>query len=323
MSLARALVLAAFTLGVLAAPAAAQPNTYPSRPLQLVVPFPSGGINDLAARLVAPRLAEALGQPVVVDNRAGAAGRIGAEAVARARADGYTLLLGMSMTHGMAAASAAKDNYDPVRSFVPIAPLYWYGAVLICHPSVPARNLAELIAFAKVQPGGLTYSSAGIGSGVHFFFEQFAALAGFRTLHVPFRGGAPALQAVLGGQVQCSFDGAAKAHIDSGALRAYATTGLQRDVLYPTLPTLHEAGLTGFDMKIWQGLFVPASTPAEVVRRLRNAWQQANASPALTARAAALGLNALPGGPEELARLVAAEVEKYQALSQRLGIQFE
>lgn len=319
-----ALGTAAIAAGSAAAqPAPAAQSDYPNRPVVLVVPFPAGGVTDLAARLVARGLAEQLGQPVVVDNRGGAAGRIGAEAVARARADGYTLLFGLSVTHGMLMAATNRPAYDPLKSFTPIAPLYWYSSVLICNPSVPARTVKELVAYARAKPDGFVYSSAGVGSGVHFTAEHFAALAGLKTLHVPFRGGAPAIQAVIGGQVDCSFDGAARPFIASGAVRALATTGSRRDVQYPAVPTFDESGFAGFDMTIWQGLFAPAQLPADIAARLRRAVHDAAASPAVVEQARSLGLNPLGGGAAELEKLIAAEVEKYQALTRQLRIAFD
>ncbi len=318
--LRRTLVVAA--AACMAAPAL-HADTYPSRPIQMIVPFPAGGITDLGARLVAAHLGEALKQPIMVENKAGAAGRIGAENVVRARPDGYTLLFGLSVTHGMLMASTIKPNYDPIKSFTLIAPLFWYSSALICSPSVPAKNVAELIAYAKSKPEGLTYASAGIGSGVHFNAEYFASMAGIKTLHVPFRGGAPALQAVVSGQVDCSFDGAAKSHITAGTVKAIATSGLQRDAQYPNVPTLHESGLTGFDMTIWQALFAPANLPPDVTVRLREAMQQVAKSPAYIAQAKGLGLDLLNGGSEELQKLITAEVQKYQTLSRQLNISFE
>ncbi|MFT3820056.1 MAG: tripartite tricarboxylate transporter substrate binding protein [Rubrivivax sp.] len=303
--------------------AAASADTYPSRPIQMIVPFPAGGVTDLGARLVAKALSERLKQPVVVDNRAGASGRIGTEAAARAQPDGYMLLYGLSVTHGMLMASTHKPNYDPVQSFTPIAPLFWYGPVLICNPAVPAKNVAELVAHAKRQPDGLRYASAGIGSGVHFTMEHFAALAGIKTLHVPYRGGAPALQAVIGGQVDCTIDGAAKPHVQSGAVRAIASTGAKRDAMFPDVPTLAEAGIAGFDMTIWQALFAPAGLPPEIAARLREAVKQAVAAPGFAEQALSYGLNPMPGSAADLEKMIGAEVAKYQALAHRFQISFE
>ena len=310
-------------LALCAAFGSAAADTYPSRPILMIVPFPAGGVTDLAARLVAKSLGEQLKQPVVVDNRAGASGRIGTEAAARAQPDGYTLLYGLSVTHGMLMASAHKPSYDPAKSFTPIAPLFWYGPVLICNPSVPARNVAELVAYAKRQPDGLRYASAGIGSGVHFTMEHFAALAGIKTLHSPYKGGAPALQAVIGGQVDCTIDGAAKPYVRSGAVRAIASTGAKRDAMFPDVPTLAESGIAGFDMTIWQALFAPAGLPPEIAARLREALRQAMAPPAFTEQALSYGLNPLPGSAADLEKMIGIEVAKYQALAQQFQISFE
>lgn len=316
--------LACAALATVAAPTAqAQGDEYPSRPITMIVPFPAGGVTDLAARLVAEHLGQALKRPIVVDNRGGASGRIGAEAAARAKPDGYTLLFGLSVTHGMLMASTNKPSYDPIKSFTPIAPLFWYSAALICNPSVPAKNLKELIAYARSKPGGLTYSSAGIGSGVHFDAEYLAMLTGIKMLHVPFRGGAPSLQAVIGGQVDCSFDGAAKSFVDAGSVRALATSGPTRDIQYPDVPTIKESGYPDFDMTIWQALFAPAQLPPDVTAKLRAAMQEVAASPGYAAQARALGLNILPGDASDLRKLITTEVEKYQTLARKLQISFE
>jgi len=311
------------TLALCAAVGTAAADTYPSKPITLIVPFPAGGVTDLGARLVAKGLSEKLKQPIVVDNRAGASGRIGTEAAARAQPDGYTLLYGLSVTHGMLMASTHKPNYDPVKSFTPIAPLFWYGPVLICNPSVPAKNVTELVAYAKRQPDGLRYASAGIGSGVHFTMEHFAALAGIKTLHVPYKGGAPALQAVMGGQVDCTIDGAARSHVQSGAVRAIASTGAKRDAIFPDVPTMAESGIAGFDMTIWQALFAPAGLPPEVAAKLREALRQVMASPGFAEQALSYGLNPMPGTSAELDKMIVAEINKYQALARQFQISFE
>lgn len=313
-----ALLLAtASAAGLSAAPA------YPERPITLVVPFPAGGTTDLGARHVANQLSEILKQPVVVDNRAGAAGRIGTGAVARAKADGYTLLYGLTVTHGMLSASSVKLGYDPITSFTPIAPVLWFGAVLVCNLKVPANNIADLVAYAKSKPGGLTYSSAGIGSGSHFYFERFAGETGINRLHVPFRGGALSLQAVVSGEVDCLFDATARPFIKSGALRAFATTGLKRDPLYPDLPTLDESGLRGYDMTIWQGLLAPAGLPADVASTLRIAVQKMVRSPQFVASVQELGLNPLYGNGEDLSKMISRDVAKYKTLTKQFDISFE
>lgn len=314
------LMAAVASLVCLAFAAPVQAQGYPNRPIQLIVPFPPGGITDISARLVAERLGAALKYPVIVDNKSGAAGRIGAESVARAKPDGYTLLFGLSVTHGMLMASTIKPKYDPVGSFTPIAPLFWYSSVLICNPSVPAKKLAELIAYAKARPDGITYGSPGVGSGVHFMFEHFAAMAGIKAVHVPFRGGAASIQALVSGQIDCSFDGAAKAYIDAGSVRAFASSGLTRDVQYPEVPTLNETGLAGFDMVIWQALFGPAHLPLDVATSLRQAMGEVLGSPDFVERARTLGLNLLAA---DLTELIGSEVEKYRTLSRQLNISFE
>ncbi|MBB3178733.1 tripartite tricarboxylate transporter substrate binding protein [Variovorax sp. Sphag1AA] len=316
---------AALCGAAMALPAAssAAAGTYPERPITLVVAYTQGGPTDIGARLFAAKLGEVLRQSVIVDNRAGAAGRIGTEYVARAKADGYTLLFANSTTHGLLSASTQPLPYDPVASFTPIAPLFQYTSALVCNPRLPARNMEELVAYAKSRPQGLSYGSPGIGTGSHFAAEAFGAAYGVRMLHVPYKGSAPALQAVMAGDVDCSFDGAARAQIAAGSVRGMATTSIRRDPTYDHLPTLDEEGMRGFDLVTWQALLGPAVLPKDVAQRLAAATAEVMKSEAFVARLRELGFNPVPGGASDLAGMIGVEVAKYRKLAHDLKISFD
>lgn len=318
--LAAALAAAVACAGAL--PAAAQTD-YPNKPIVLVVGYPQGGPTDVGARLFAARLGEVLRQPIVVDNRAGAAGRIGTEYVARAKPDGYTLLFANSTTHGLLSASSLPLAYDPLTSFTPVAPLFQYTSALICNNKLPAQNVAELVAYGRTKPGGLTYGSPGIGTGAHFAAEAFGAAFGIRMLHVPYKGSAPALQGVMAGDVDCSFDGAARAQIASGTVRGMATTSIHRDPTYMNLPALDEVGMKGFDLVTWQALMAPAGLPPQVLQRLTAATAEVLRAPAFVARLRELGLIVIPAKAEDLPLMITAEVTKYRQMAQQLKISFE
>src|SRR4051812_22860470 len=265
---------------LLAAPARAQ--AWPSRPVRLVVPFPPGGPADVLARLLAERLAEGWGQPVVVENRGGAGGNIGAEAVARAAPDGHTLLLCAS-SHVQGAALYTRLAFDPVRDFTPVAQLAYYSLVLVVHPSVPATDLAGFEALLRAQPGQVTVASAGIGTPTHLTAELFRSRAGVEFTHVPFGGAAPAHAALIGGQVQAMFHNPVMAvpAVQAGRLRALATTGAARAVALPAVPTLAEGGYPGFESGTWYAVLGPAGLPAPVVARVESDLRRTVALPAV------------------------------------------
>jgi len=259
--------LAAAASAALALPAVAQQD-YPSKPIRLVVPYAPGAITDTAARLVADRMSTVLGMQVVVDNRGGAGTRIGVQHVAMANPDGYTLLYVNSITHGSMPAMSKSLPFDPVTSFKPVTPLFWYANIFVCNPSVPANNIAELVDYAKKNPGKLTNATAGPGSGHDLLGSLFKSMTGTDITHVHYRGGGPALQDVLAGNVSCVYgDGNAKPLLDTGRLKAFATAGPQRDPVFPDVPTLDEAGVKGFSLPInrqaqCRGQRGPAPTPA-------------------------------------------------------------
>ncbi|WP_425259262.1 Bug family tripartite tricarboxylate transporter substrate binding protein [Rubrivivax sp. RP6-9] len=309
-------VLALFVQGVSA-------QDYPVRAITLVVAFPPGGPTDVAARMLGEQLAEVLKQPVVIANRPGAAGRIGSQMVESAPADGYTLLLANTVTHGMLSAATKPPPYDPVKGFTPVMRLFGYQALMVCSAKLPVRNVEELVAYARSRPNGLVYASSGVGTGAHFAGEMFAAMKKVRAVHVPFSGSAPAMQAVLAGDVDCSFDGLARAQIDAGKVRPIATLGLKRDPHYPDVPTLDEAGAAGFDLGLWQGLLAPAGLRSEVLATLERGLQQALKAPELQERLKLLGLYPLPGTGADLQQAILRDISRYQRLARELAITFE
>jgi len=312
--------VAQVTLG-LAAPTLALAVAFPDKPLRLVVPFPAGGAADLMARGMAQRLGTELGQQVVIDNRGGAGGTTAAEAVARAPADGYTLFFATMGTHAINPALYAKLRYDPVKDFAPIGLTHTTPRVLVVGPSVPARNIAELIALAKQKAGGLTYGSAGSGSSSHLSGALFENLAGVDMLHVPYKGSAPLLTDVLAGRVDMTFDSYSvyEEHIRSGRASVLAVTSATRMASLPQVPTLAEAGLRGYDVSNWLGVMAPAHTPKNVVATLNAALVRVMADPALRKQLTALGIEPTSSTPEAFATLVRTEIPKWAAIVKQSG----
>jgi tripartite-type tricarboxylate transporter receptor subunit TctC len=308
-----------FGAALLAAPARAQ--AWPSRPVRIVVPFPPGGPADVLGRLLAERLAEGWGQPVIIENRGGAGGNIGAEAVARAAPDGHTLLLCAS-SHVQGAALYSRLPFDPIRDFTPIAQLAYYSLVLVVHPSVPATNLAEFEALLRANPGQVTITSAGVGTPTHLTAELFRSRAGVEFTHVPFGGAAPAHAALLGGQVQAMFHNPVMAvpAVQAGRLRALATTGAVRAVALPEVPTLAESGYPGFDSGTWYAVLGPAGLPAPVVARIDADLRRVIALPAVRDRLAAQSMEPRDIEPETLAAVMREELVRWTEVIRRLGI---
>jgi tripartite-type tricarboxylate transporter receptor subunit TctC len=303
----------------LAASAAALPTasrfawaqTYPARPVRIIVGFPPAGGNDLYARLIAQWLSERLGQQFIVENRPGAAGNIGTEVVAKASADGYTLLLTWSGdTWNANLYPDLKFNF--VRDIEPIATISRGMGVLVVHPSVGAKSVPELIAYAKADPGKLTVASSGVGSNPHMFWELFKSVTGVDMLHVPFRGAAPALTSLLGGQVQVMFAAIATAieHIRAGKLRALAVTGARRADVLPAIPTVGEF-VPGYEASTWWGIAAPKNTPADIIGKLSGEINAALADAGMKARIAELGDAAFANSPADFAKLIAEDTEKW------------
>lgn len=307
----------------LALPAHAQ--AFPSRPMRIVVPFPPGGSTDVLARAIGLELGKALGQPVVIENVPGAGGSIGAERVSKSPADGYTILMGHIGTLAINPSLYPKLPYDPQRSFTPVAWIARVPNVLVVNASMPVRSLQELIALAKSRPGHLSYGSGGNGSAAHMTMEYLKMQTGSSFLHIPYRGTAPSVTDLLGGQVQALFTGipALLPHIKSGKLRALAVSSPERLALLPEVPTVAESGVPGtkgFEADQWYGLVVPADTPANVVLLLNQHANKALASEEVRARLAAEGAEATPAAPQVLAQLIATEIPRWARVIKRAGI---
>ena len=313
------LFAAAAALGPFGALRAQEP--WPSRPIRLIVAFAPGGFTDIAARLLSQALSVGLGQPVMVDNRAGAAGIIGTQAAAQAAPDGYTLLLGTISTHAINVGLYKQLPYDPVKSFVPVFGVASGQLVLVAHPSVAAKDVAELIALAKSSPGKLNYGSGGSGTTSHLAAELFKSMAGVDLMHVPFRSPALAVAGLLGGEVDVMFDTvpSARPHVRGGKLNALAVSGGARIADLPGVPAMVET-LPGFDAATWVGLFAPAGTPPAVVAAVGAATGEALASTEMRTRLAEIGMQPFVAGPEEFAAFMKSETNRWVRLVRKIGV---
>lgn len=256
-------------------------DKYPSRPIKLIVPAAAGGSTDMGARIVAKFMGESLGQPVVVENKGGAGGRLGPAEVARAPADGYTLLYGNSIGQALLPAVVKTLSYDPLTSFAPVGGAFWYSTIVVCNPKAPFDDLKGMIDHAKKNPGKLNVATAGPGSGNHFSSELLSSMAGIQVAHVPYKGNAPATTDVVAGFADCIHISEAKPYLDAGKVKAIATTGLKRDPRFPKIQTLNELGLSGFDITWWQGVFAPAGTPKSAMDALSAALRKAIENPSV------------------------------------------
>jgi tripartite-type tricarboxylate transporter receptor subunit TctC len=294
---------------------------YPSRPITMVVPFAAGGSTDLVARIIAEKMTEDLGQTVIVENKAGAGGNIGAAAVATSDPDGYTILMGTIATHALNPAIMKDMPYDPVKSFAPISLLVLVPNVLEVNPELPVKSVQELIALLKSKPGEYSYASSGIGTPLHLSGELFKALAGVDMVHVPYRGAGPALNDVVAGQVPIMFDNlpSSTQFIKAGTLRALAVTTKTRSPSFPDLPTMEEAGVPGYETYTWNALFAPAGTPQAVVDRLNAAAVKAVKDPALQPRLADLSATVVGSSADELAKHVVLELAKWAPIVKASG----
>jgi tripartite-type tricarboxylate transporter receptor subunit TctC len=300
--------------------AAAQASDFPTKAIRIVVPFPPGGATDAAARLVAVKMAEHWGQPVLVDNRAGAGGNVGSELVAKSPADGYTLVMGVTGSHAINTSLYARMPYDPVADFVAISQVAVVPNVLVVHPSVPAKNLAELMALAKKEPGKLNYASLGNGTAAHLGMEMLKSEAGVDITHVPYKGSAPAVSDLLAGQVQMMVDGLPSAlpHVKAGKLRAIALTSLHRAPSLPDLPTIAET-YPGFYADAWSGLFAPKGTPQPVVDKLSAEVQRILKLPEVREKLAALGAEPVGSTQKEFTAHVKKEIGKWAKVVKTSG----
>ena len=307
-------------LGALAAAAAlalpgAWAQTWPSRSVSIIVPFPAGGTTDVLARALGHELSKTLGQPVVVENKPGAGATLGADYVAKSKADGYTLLMG-AVHHTIATSVYRKLGYDFEKDFAPITTVALVPNVLVVNPQVPAKTVQELLAQAKAQPGKLTYGSNGTGTGHHLIGAQFEGMGGVQLLHVPYKGSGPLTTDLLGGQISMSFDTVTPVlpHIKAGKLRALAVTTAKRSVALPDVPTLEEAGLPGFDMGTWFGMLAPAGTPKDIVARLNADMVKIIQSPEFRKKMDDIGADPIANTPEQMARQIKDDTARFARL---------
>ena len=297
---------------------------WPEKPITLVVPWAAGGSTDILARTVSEKLSQSLGVAVVVDNKAGASGNIGSLAVVRAKPDGHTILFGSMSTHAMNGALMAKMPFHGVDDFAPIGLLAYVTNTMVVHPSVPANNVKELIAWAKANPGKLAYASAGPGSTNHLSAVLLERLAGIEMLHVPYKGGAPAVADTVAGQTQVLFTAATQSlpHVKVGKLKLLAVTEAKRSPLLPEVPTVAET-VPGYELAVWYGAFAPLGTPAEIVSRLNAEINKAMNLPDVKARVSAMGVEVATTTPEQFATLLKRDEQRYGKLIREFGIKAE
>ena len=323
-TMARILAAAAILLGVPAnAQTNAQAQAYPSKPITLIVPFGPGSATDTIARILGQHLSAALNQTIVIENKPGANGAIAAAYVARSAPDGYTLFLSTNSPHSAAPTLNKTVAYDPVKDFVPITRVGSYTLMLVLNPDVPAKSIPELIAYAKANPGELSFAS-GNTSGV-VAGETLKSWAGINIVHVPYKSAPPAINDVLGGRVSMMFTDLTTGlpHVKAGKLRALAVSRIQRSKLVPELPTLHEAGVANFDMDSWAGMFAPAGTPPEIVTRLNGELRKILDNPEIKGKIAVMGFEAFSSSPEELGAFVKVQLDKWTKMIKDAGIQPE
>ena len=295
-----------------ASPSFAQ-DKWPSKPITYVVPFPAGGTTDILARLISQKLGPALGTTVIVENRAGAGGNIGSDFVAKAPPDGYTILGGTISSHAINVSLYPKLPYDPVKSFAPVALIGTNANVLVVGASSPYKTVQELTAAAKAKPGSVSFASAGNGTSQHLSGELYKGIAGLDMVHVPYKGSAPAMQDVIGGQVPMMFDTSVVAgpFIESGKVRALAVTSAKRTPQLPNVPTMAESGIAGYDLQSWQAIFAPAGTPAPILQRLQTEVAKIIKSPEIQERLGKLGMEPSALSAEQFAAFQASEIAKW------------
>ena len=310
-----------FFVAALLASGAAAAQAFPSRTVTIVVPYPPGGLIDIVARIIQPRMQAELGQPVVVENRSGAGGNVGAEWVARATPDGHTLLLA-NPSLGISPHMYAKLNYSPLKDFAYVGLYGTVPNVLVVHPSLPANTVQELIAYLKKNPGKLNYASPGYGTSPQMSMELFKGMTGTFIVHIPFRGSGPAQAAMLAGETQLMFDNLPPQmpHIKSGKVRPLAVTSLKRSAALPDVPTLDEAGLKGYEVTAWFGIAAPAATPREAVMRLNQALNRATQDAQVRDTLESRGATVIQGTPEECLAFVRNEVEKWGPVVKHAGV---
>lgn len=313
--------VAASLVLALSATALSAAAAYPEKSVRMIVPYPPGGITDIVGRAVAERLSKTLGQPIVVDNRAGAGGTIGATLGARSTPDGYTLFVGTSATNGTNPSTYRNLSYKPETDFAPVALVATAPLMIIVNPSVPAKTLPEFIAYMKSNPNKVNFASTGNGGSVHLTSELFAMQTGTKMQHIPYKGSSPALTDLMGGQVQVMFDNVPSAAplAKSGKVRALAVTSTKRTALAPDTPTVAESAVPGFESLSWIAVYAPAGTPAEIVRKLNEAINEALKHPDLLSTFQKAGLDPVGGTPEDLAKYQTAEIAKWSNVVKTIG----
>ena len=300
-------------------------QAYPTKPVRMIVPFPAGGATDIVGRLIAQKLSESWGQQVIVDNRGGAGGTIGSELAAKSPPDGYTILVGTSSTHAIAPSLYSRLGYDPVRDFAPVTLIANATILLAVHPSVPARNVRELVALAKRQPNALSFASSGNGGISHLIGEHFKSVAGIQMLHVPYKGDTPALVDLASGQVHLMFGTAVSflPYVKSRRLNALAVTNPKRSPIVPDVPTVAESGLHGFEALQWFGILAPAGTPRELVSRLNGDIVKTLRLPDIRERMVALGAEVVGSSPEQFASFQKADAAKWAKVVKESGAKID
>ena len=308
------LLLIFLPLGVLAQP-------YPSKPIRIICPFPVGGVADIYGRIIAAKLSDTWGEPIVVENRTGAGGNIGADLVAKSAPDGYSLAIGTIGTHAVNVSLFSKMPYDPVRDFAPVALILEAEGLLVVHPSIPVRSVRELIAYARANPGKLTYASAGMGSASHLAGELFKSMAKVEMTHVPYKGNVPAITDLLAGQTALIFATMPTVlpHAKAGKLRPLATIGAVRSAAAPEIPTVAEAALPGFEVRNWVGFFAPAGTPDDIVRRWNLETQRIMQLPEIQGRLLSEGARFIAMTPAQFGAFVKAEIAKWAPVVRASG----
>lgn len=317
--ISRRAALGACTLALFAGTALAQ--SWPGKPIRLIIPFPAGGSTDIVGRLIGDKLSQNLGHPVIVENRGGAGGTTGSDLVAKSPADGYTILMGTSSTHAIAPSLYTHLSYDPVRDFAPISLLGTATILLVVHPSVPVKSVPELIALAKAKPGELTFGSTGNGSVSHLTAEYFKSMAGVQMQHIPYKGDSPMTVDLVSGRISLAF-GTAVAflpYVQQGKLRALAVTDAKPSAVMPALPTVAATGLSGFEALQWFGLFAPAGTPKEIVGKLNGEVTKVMQMPDVQQRFRDLGIQMVGGSPDQFAAFIRAEATKWGKLVRDSG----
>ncbi|MCE7529093.1 tripartite tricarboxylate transporter substrate binding protein [Polynucleobacter sp. IMCC 29146] len=298
---------------------------YPNKPIRLIIGFPPGGSTDIVGRIVAQKLGERLGQTIVVENRAGAGGTIGAELAAKAAPDGYTLTIGTTSTHAVAAGAYSKLPYDPVKGFMPISLVAVTPYLLVVNPKVPANNLAELVALAKSQPGKLNYASAGNGSTTHLAMEMLNDVAGIKVVHVPYKGNAQADLAILSNEVQVLFGSmpALLQNAKADKVRPLAVGSAKRSVALPNVPTVAESGYPGFEAALWLGVLAPAGTPKPIIERLNKELVSIVATPDFKVLMEKNGAEPISNSPDQFGSMIRAEVERYGKVVKNIGLKLD